>query len=70
MKMLRFPLGVSRKDKVRNEVIREKLTTGEFSAKLREARLRWWGHLIRSEATCVGRRVMEEEEREVKKEMD
>ncbi len=35
------------------------MTTGDFSAKLREARLRWWGHLIQSEATCVGRRMME-----------
>ena len=42
MKMFRFSLGVTRKDKVRNEVIREKLTTGDFSAKLQEARLRWW----------------------------
>ena len=59
MKMLNFSLGVTRKDKVRNEVIREKLTSEDFSAKLREARLRWWGHLIRSKATCVGRQVME-----------
>ena len=50
---------MTRKEKVRKEVIREKLTTGDLSAKLREARLRWWGHLIRSKATCVGRRVME-----------
>ena len=44
MKMLRFTLGITRLDRVRNEEVRKKLNTGEVSTKLREARLRWAGH--------------------------
>ena len=45
MKMLRFTLGITRLDRVKNEEVRKKLNTGEVSTKLREARLWWAGHV-------------------------
>ena len=57
MKMLRFSLGVTRVDRLRNEEIRERLGVTELGAKLREARLRWMGHVCRREDNYVGKRV-------------
>ena len=57
MKMLRFSLGVTRLDKCRNEEIRARLGVIELGAKLREARLRWMGHVYRREDDYVGKRV-------------
>ena len=45
MKMLRFSLGITRKDRVRNKVIRSRLKVGSLREKVREARLRWLGHV-------------------------
>ena len=49
LKMLRFSLGVTRKDKIRNEYIRGTAQVGKFGEKTREARLRWYGHLRRKD---------------------
>ena len=46
LKMLRFSLGVTRMDKIRNEYIRGTAQVGRFGAKTREARLRWCGHVL------------------------
>jgi hypothetical protein len=43
MKMLRWSIGVTKMDRIRNENIREKLRVGEISEKLREGRLRMVG---------------------------
>ena len=59
MKMLRRELGVTRKDRVRNVNIRGALEVGRFSLKVREARLRWYGHVLRREEEYVGRRMLE-----------
>ncbi|KAG5582302.1 hypothetical protein H5410_052929, partial [Solanum commersonii] len=40
--------GHTRSDKIRNEVIREKVGVASVVDKLREARLRWFGHVKRS----------------------
>ncbi|KAI5087806.1 hypothetical protein C0J45_22295, partial [Silurus meridionalis] len=48
LKMLRFSLGVTRMDKIRNE----------FRNKLREARLRWFGHVQRRDMNYIGRRML------------
>ncbi|KAK3514351.1 hypothetical protein QTP70_015880 [Hemibagrus guttatus] len=49
LKMLRFSLGVTRLDRIRNEYIRGTAHVGRFGDKLREARLRWFGHVQRRE---------------------
>ncbi|KAK3517823.1 hypothetical protein QTP70_018978, partial [Hemibagrus guttatus] len=47
LKMLRFSLGVTRLDRIRNEYIRETAHVGCLGDKDREARLRWFGHVQR-----------------------
>ncbi|KAG5575700.1 hypothetical protein H5410_055834 [Solanum commersonii] len=47
MRMLRWMCGHTRSDKIRNEVIREKVGGASVVDKLREARLRWFGHMKR-----------------------
>ena len=42
-------LGVTRMDKVRNEYIRGTAQVGRFGEKTREARLRWYGHVLRKD---------------------
>ncbi|KAK3537499.1 hypothetical protein QTP70_012129 [Hemibagrus guttatus] len=49
LKMLRFSLGVTRLDRIRNEYIRETAHFGRLGDKVREARLRWFGHVQRRE---------------------
>ncbi|XP_047502966.1 uncharacterized protein LOC125048346 [Penaeus chinensis] len=46
MRMLRFSLGKTRLDRVRNSTIRETMGVGELEKKLRECRLRWLGHVV------------------------
>uniref|UniRef100_A0A8C7WUM6 MHC class I-like antigen recognition-like domain-containing protein n=1 Tax=Oryzias sinensis TaxID=183150 RepID=A0A8C7WUM6_9TELE len=45
MKMLRFSLGVTRSNRIRNEYIRGTAHVACVSDKVREARLRWFGHV-------------------------
>ncbi|KAK3521227.1 hypothetical protein QTP70_001041 [Hemibagrus guttatus] len=45
LKMLRFSLGVTRLDRIRNEYIRGTAHVGCLGDKVREARLRWFGHV-------------------------
>ncbi|KAK3530746.1 hypothetical protein QTP70_000808 [Hemibagrus guttatus] len=45
LKMLRFSLGVTRLDRIRNEYIRGTAHVGRLGDKVREARLRWFGHV-------------------------
>ncbi|KAK3521000.1 hypothetical protein QTP86_001622 [Hemibagrus guttatus] len=49
LKMLRFSLGVTRLDRIRNEYIRGTTHVGRLGDKVREARLRWFGHVQRRE---------------------
>ena len=58
LKMLRFALGVTRKDKIRNEHIRGTGKVKRLGDKLREARLRWYGHVKRRDAQHVCQRVL------------
>ena len=58
LKMLRFSLGVTRMDKIRNEYIRGTAQVGKFGDKTREARLRWYGHLLRKDDGYIGRRML------------
>ena len=58
LKMLRFSLGVTRMDTIRNEYNRGKAQVGRFGEKTREARLRWYGHVLRNDDGCIGRRML------------
>ncbi|KAK3566679.1 hypothetical protein QTP86_003189, partial [Hemibagrus guttatus] len=49
LNMLRFSLGVTRLDRIRNEYIRGTAHVGRLGDKVREARLRWFGHVQRRE---------------------
>ena len=44
MKMLRFAMGVTRKDKIRNEHIRSTVKVEQLEMKMREGMLRWTCH--------------------------
>ncbi|KAK3572272.1 hypothetical protein QTP86_029686 [Hemibagrus guttatus] len=50
LKMLRFSLGVTRLDRIRNEYIRGTAHVGRLGDKVRETRLRWFGHVQRRES--------------------
>ena len=49
MKILRWSSGHTKLDRIRNTVIREGMKVGPIEAKLRECRLRWFGHVQRRE---------------------
>ena len=58
LKMLRFSLGVTKLDKIRNEFIRGTAHVRRLGDKMREGRLRWNGHIIRREEDYIGNRVL------------
>ncbi|KAK3574098.1 hypothetical protein QTP86_002855 [Hemibagrus guttatus] len=51
--MLRFSLGVTRLDRIRNEYIRGTAHVGRLGDKVREARLRWFGHVQRRDSDVM-----------------
>ena len=57
MRMLRWTMGKTRMDKIRNETIRKMGGVVEVSRKIQERRLQWYGHVMRREDDYVGRRV-------------
>ena len=57
MKMLRFAMGVMRKDKIRNEHIRSTIKVEQLGMKMREGRLRWYEHVMRRDQEYVGRKM-------------
>ena len=59
MKMLRFAMGVTRKDKIRNEHIRSTVKVEWLGMKMREGRLRWYEHVMRRDQEYVGRKMIE-----------
>ncbi|KAK3507185.1 hypothetical protein QTP70_009526 [Hemibagrus guttatus] len=64
LKMLRFSLGVTRLDRIRNEYIRGTAHVGRLGDKVREARLRWFGHVQRRDndiVICIESREQVEE---------
>ena len=61
MKMLRFTMRVTRKDKIRNEYIRSTVKVERLGMKMRKGRLRWYGHVMRRNQEYVERKMMEME---------
>ncbi|XP_019248598.1 PREDICTED: uncharacterized protein LOC109227861 [Nicotiana attenuata] len=56
MSMLRWTCGCTRKDKIRNEVIRDKVGEACVEDKMQESRLRWFGHVKRKSIDAPVRR--------------
>ena len=61
IKMLKFAIGVTRKDKIRNECIRSTVKVERLGMKMRKGRLRWYGHVMRRDKEYVRRKMMEME---------
>ncbi|VDP25384.1 unnamed protein product [Heligmosomoides polygyrus] len=52
-KMLRWTAGVTRLDRIRNDEIRRRLDLAPIADKLREACLRWYGHVLQASGDTV-----------------
>ena len=59
LKMARWALGVTRKDKIRNEYVRDTAKIPKVGDKLRNPRIRWYGHVKSRKKDYVGKRMME-----------
>ena len=59
LKMVRWAMGVTRKEKIRNEYLKGTTKIAKLGNKLRNARLRWYGHVKRREECYVIKRMME-----------
>ena len=60
MKMLKFAMGITRKDKIRNEYIRGTVKVERLGMKMRKGRLRWYGHVMRRNQPRVCRKKNDE----------
>ncbi|KAF3697472.1 hypothetical protein EXN66_Car013152 [Channa argus] len=58
LKMLRFSMGGTRMDRIRNEDIRETAHVRCFGDKVREDTLRWFGHVQRRNCEYICRRML------------
>ena len=61
MKMLRFAMGVTRKDKIKNEHIRSTVKVERLGMRMSEGRLRWYGHVMRRDQEYVEKLMIEME---------
>ncbi|EYC34345.1 hypothetical protein Y032_0001g372 [Ancylostoma ceylanicum] len=57
-RMLRWTWGNTRLDRVRNEDVRPLSGVAPVTAKMREARLRWYSHVLRSDESLVAKPAM------------
>ena len=53
MRMIRWMCGYTRLDRIRNVVIREQVGVAPLEDKLRETRLRWFGHVKRRRCEAI-----------------
>jgi len=67
MRMLRWMSDKTRHDKIRNDIIRERVGVAPIVEKLVENTLRWFGHVERRPVDAVVRRVNQMEESRVKR---
>ena len=61
MKMLRFAMRVTKKDKIRTQVHQGTFKVERLGMKMREGRLRWYGYVMRRDQEYVGIKMMEME---------
>ena len=47
MRMLRLMCGMTRRDRMENEYVRENLGVESIRDRLAQSRLRWYGHMMR-----------------------
>lgn len=59
MRMIRWMLGVTRRDRIKNERIRGTAKVTQMGNKMQERRLQWYGHCKRRDEEWIGRRMME-----------
>ena len=59
MRMLRWILGLTLRDRKRNDDIRRIIGVACITDKIREARLRWYGHVQRREEDDCVKRILE-----------
>ena len=59
MRMLRWMTGITRLDRIRNDLVRGTTKVTEVSKKIQEKRLNWFGHVMRRNQEYVGRRMLE-----------
>ena len=59
MRMLRWILGLTLRDRIRNDDIRRILGVACITDKVQEARLRWYGHVQRREEDDCVKRILE-----------
>jgi hypothetical protein len=59
MKFLRRIVGKTRRDKIRNSVIREELNEESIIERIEKKQLKWYGHVQRMEETRLTKRVTE-----------
>lgn len=59
MKYLRKVKGVTRTDKIKNEIIREELGAEPVNAIIERQELRWFGHLVRMNKERPTKRIWE-----------
>jgi len=57
MRMLRWMCGHTRKDRIRNDIIREKIGVAPIEEKIAENHLRWFGYVQRRPQEVSVRRV-------------
>ena len=55
LKMVRWALGVTRKDKIKNKYVRETAKIAKLGNKIQNARLCWYGHMKKREEGYVGK---------------
>ncbi len=56
--MLRWTLGLTRWDQVKNEDVRKTMGVALIMEKMKEERLRWYGHVVRSKEESIAKRAM------------
>ena len=59
MRILRWISGVTKQDRIRNEIIKWTTNVGEITKNVLESRLKWCGHVLRREDEYVGKRVID-----------